>query len=170
MANIQSASAQDKVEKIAKITLWTLIGLTILVVALFVGIGYDTPYEEKPTIVNPQLTDLLICWTYFLIAAAAIATAGAIIYGFVSGGNKSRNEDKGFLNKTGLVAWGTFIVSVVIGIALGAANSSEVMIINGKDWNDPTDIIMTDASMVSIIVLTIVTVIVTAFSMITSKK
>ena len=64
MANIQQASAQDKVEKIAKITLWTLIGLTILVVALFVGIGYDTPYEEKPTIVNPQLTDLLICWTY----------------------------------------------------------------------------------------------------------
>ena len=47
MANIQQASAQDKVEKIAKITLWTLIGLTILVVALFVGIGYDTPYEEK---------------------------------------------------------------------------------------------------------------------------
>ena len=170
MANIQSASAQDKVEKIAKIILWTLIGLTILVVALFVGIGYDTPYEEKPTIVNPQLTDLLICWTYFLIAAAAIATVGAIIYGFVSCGNKSINEDKGFLNKTGLVAWGTFIVSVVIGIALGAANSSEVMIINGKDWNDPTDIIITDASMVSIIVLTIVTVIVTAFSMITSKK
>ena len=170
MANIQQASAQDKVEKIAKITLWTLIGLTILVVALFVGIGYDTPYEEKPTIVNPQLTDLLICWTYFLIAAAALATIGAILYGFVSGGNKSRNEDKGFLKHTGIVAWGTFIVSIVVGIALGAANSSEVLLINGKDWNEPSAIIITDASMVSIIVLTIVTVIATAYSMITSKK
>ena len=44
------------------------------------------------------------------------------------------------------------------------------MLINGKDWNEPSAIILTDASMVSIIVLTIVTVIATAYSMITSKK
>ncbi|MDE7118241.1 MAG: hypothetical protein K2O61_06340, partial [Bacteroidaceae bacterium] len=60
MENTQVISAQDKVEKISKITLWALIGVSILVMALFLLVGYDTPYEENPKFVNPQLTDLLI--------------------------------------------------------------------------------------------------------------
>ena len=42
-------------------------------------------------------------------------------------------------------------------------------LINGKDWNIPSDIILTDTSIIAILVLTVVTIIVTAYSMITSK-
>lgn len=170
MENIQVISAQDKVEKISKITLWVLIGISLVVLALFLLVGYGNPYEENPKFNDPQLTDLLICWTYFLIAATAVAAVGAVIYGFVSGGNKSKNEEKGMLSKTGVIAWGTFVVSLVIGIIIGIASKDEVLLINGKDWNDPTDIILTDTSMVSILILTIVTVIATAYSMATNKK
>ena len=170
MENTQVISAQDKVEKISKITLWALIGVSIVVMALFLLIGYDTPYEENPKFNDPQLTDLLIVWTYILIIATAVATIGAVIYGFVSGGNKSKNEDVGMASKAGLMAWGTFIVSVVIGIVVGIAGKDEVLLINGKDWNDPTDIILTDTSMISILILTIVTIAATVFSMVTNKK
>ncbi len=170
MENKILASAQAGVEKISKITLWALIGITIVVVALFALVGYDTPYEEKPTIVDPQLTDLLLIWTGILIVAAAVVTVGAVIYGFINGSNKSRHEETGLIAKTGLLAWGTFIVSLVIGIGIGAANMNEVLIINNKDWNNPTDIIMTDASIVSIAVLIIATVIATVFSMATANK
>ena len=88
MENKTLASAQDGVEKIAKIILWTIIGITILVVALFALVGYDTPYEEKPTIVDPQMTDLLLIWTGILIGAAAVVAVVAIIYGFTNGSNK----------------------------------------------------------------------------------
>ena len=165
MENTQVISAQDKVEKFSKITLWALIGVSILVMALFLLVGYDTPYEE-----NPKLTDLLIIWTYALIILTAIATVGAVIYGFVSGGNKSKNEDIGMASKAGLIAWGTCVASVVIGLIVGISNKSEVLLINGKDWNIPSDIIMTDMSMIAILVLTIVTVIATVFSMVTNKK
>jgi hypothetical protein len=170
MENTQVISAQDKVEKFSKITLWALIGVSILVMALFLLVGYDTPYEENPKFVDPQLTDLLIIWTYALIALTAIATIGAVIYGFVSGGNKSKNEDVGMASKAGLIAWGTLVASVVMGISVGIANTSEVLLINGKDWNEPSDIILTDMSMIAILVLTIVTVIATVFSMVTNKK
>lgn len=170
MENTQVISAQDKVEKTSKITLWVLIGISVVVMALFLLVGYDTPYEENPKFNNPQMTDLLIVWTYILIAVTALATIGAVIFGFVSGGNKSKNEDIGLASKAGVIAWGTFIVAVVIGIVVGIAGKDEVLLINGKDWNNPTDIILTDTSMISILILTVVTVIVTVFSMVTNKK
>ena len=170
MDKTQVISAQDKVEKISKITLWVLIGISLVVLALFLLVGYDTPYEENPKQVAPQVTDLLIIWTYILIIATAIASVGAVIYGFVSGGNKSKHEDVGMASKAGLIAWGTFAVSVVIGIVVGISGKDEVLLINGERWNDPTDIILTDTSMLSILILTVVTIIATAFSMITNKK
>ena len=116
------------------------------------------------------MTDLLLIWTYILIFATIIITVGAVIYGFVNGSNKSKHEDKGMASKAGLIAWGTLIVGVVAGLIVGFANKDEVLLINGKDWNIPSDIILTDTSMIAILVLTIVTVVVTAYSMITSKK
>lgn len=170
MEKVQVISAQDKVEKISKITLWVLIGISLVVMALFLLVGYDTPYEENPKQVAPQLTDLLIIWTYILIAVTAVAAVGAVIYGFVSGGNKSKHEEVGPASKAGLIAWGTFLVSVIIGVVMGISNQSEVLLINGERWNDPTDIILTDTSMISILILTVVTILATAFSMVTNKK
>ena len=170
MGNTQIISAQEKVEKISKIVLWTLIGISIVVTALFLLIGYDTPYEENPTFVDPQLTDLLLCWTYILIIATAVAATAAVIYGFVNGSNKSKHEEKGFLGKTSLIAWGTFAVSLLAGIIAGIINKDEVLLVNGKEWSDATATIITETSMVSTLILTIATVLVTAFSMATNKK
>ena len=156
MDKVQVICAQDKVEKISKIVLWSLIGISIVVMALFLLVGYDTPYEENPKQVDPQMTDLLLVWTYILIFATIIITIGAVIYGFVNGSNKSKHEDTGMASKAGLI--------------VGFANKDEVMLINGKDWNIPSDIILTDTSIIAIVVLLIVTIIATVYSMITSKK
>lgn len=170
MKNTQVISAQDKVEKISKIVLWSLIGICLLVTALFALVGFDTPYEENPSFKDPQMTDLLLCWTYFLIAITVLLAAAAVIYGFINGSNKSKHEEKGLLSKTGLIAWGPCFLSIIIGLFVGIANKDESMLINGKDWNDPTGIIITDTSMISILILTVITVIVTVYSMVTNKK
>ena len=117
-----------------------------------------------------MMTDLLLIWTYILIFATIIITIGAVIYGYVNGSNKSKHEDVGMASKAGLIGWGTLIVGVVAGLIVGIANKDEVLLINGKDWNIPSDIILTDTSIIAIVVLLIVTIIVTAYSMITSKK
>ena len=168
--NKQTSCAQDRVELISKIALWVLIGISIAVLAVFLFIGYDTPYEEDPKFINPEYTDVLLVWTYLIIAITAVATIAAVIIGFVNGSRKSLHEEKGLASKAGIIAWGIFIISLAAGIAIGFANKGETLLINGKDWNDPTDIIMTDASMISILCLTIVTVLATVFSMVTNKK
>lgn len=170
MENTQVISAQDKVDKIAKITLWVLIGISIVVLALFLLVGYDTPYEENPKFNDPTLTDLLIIWTYILIIATAVVTIGAVIYGFISGGNKSKHEDIGLASKAGVIAWGTFVVSLIIGGVIGISNKDDVLVYNTNDHATPTDIILTDTSMIAILILTIVTIAATIFSMVTNKK
>lgn len=170
MDNTQVISAQDKVEKISKISLWALIGISAVVLALFTLVGFDTPYEENPKISAPQLTDLLLVWTYILIIATTLASIGAVIYGIVNGSNKSKHEDVGMASKAGLIAWGTFAVGLVVGLIMGFVNKDEVLLINGENWHNPTDIVLTDMSMIAIIILTIVTVIATVFSAVTNKK
>jgi hypothetical protein len=62
------------------------------------------------------------------------------------------------------------VASLVIGLIVGFANKGETMLINGKDWNNPTDIIITDTSMVSIIILGVISILAVIYSMIATKK
>ena len=79
-------------------------------------------------------------------------------------------EDVGPASKAGLIAWGTFIVGIVIGLIVGIASKDEILIYNQNDRATPADIILTDTSMLAILILTIVTVAATVFSMVTNKK
>lgn len=150
------------IEKISKYVLTGLMAISIIIFILFFTIGYDTPYEENPKMNNPQLLDALCIWTYILIAAAAIFMLCSFIM-FIS---------QHGLNKSVMYTWGLPILSIAIGAGIGISNQSETLIINGKEWNDPTKIILTDASMVSIAILAVIAVGVTAWSMVSeiSKK
>lgn len=157
------------VEKISKYTLWAGMGISILVLILFFAIGYDRPFEENPKFTDPQLTDALLIWTYFLVAVAIIVTLWSLFHGLTTKGTGTMKET-GLVSKTGLIAWGLCAVSLILGAAIGFMGKDETMLINGKDWNDPTDIILTDMCMVSILILTVVTIIATAASMFSAKK
>lgn len=161
------------VDKISKITLWCLMGLSIAIFLLFCFVGFDNPdlqgleFQNNVTSV-PMFTDLLMIWTYFLVAAAVIATIASVISGMlVGGGNSSENGPAKYTN---IIAWGIFVIAIVAGAAYGFACKDESLLINGKDWNNPTDIILTDTSMISIIVLSLATIAATVFSMINIKK
>ena len=157
------------VEKISKYTLWAGMGISIVVLILFFLIGYDRPFEDNPKFTDPQLTDVLLIWTYFLVAVAIIVTLWSLFHGLVTKGTGTMKET-GLVAKTGSIAWGICAVSLIIGAVYGFMCKDETMLINGKDWNNPTDIIMTDTCMISIVILTIVTIIATAASMLSAKK
>ena len=151
------------VEKISKYTLWAGMGISILVLILFFVIGYDRPFEENPKFTDPMLTDALLIWTYFLVAAAILVTLWSLFHGLTTKGTGTMKET-GLVSKTSTIAWGLCFASLVIGAIYGFMVKDENMLINGKDWNDPFDIIMTDMSMISIIILLVVTVIAPVYS------
>ena len=157
------------VEKISKYTLWAGMGISIVILILFYFIGFDRPFEENPEFTDPQLTDFLLVWTYFLVAVAIIVTVWSLIHGFTTKGTGT-SKDTGLAAHTGKIAWGLCFVSLILGAIYGFACKDENMLINGKSWNVPSDIIITDTCMISIVILTVATVIATAWSMISSRK
>jgi len=156
---------------IEKLSGWILKGLmavTVIVFALFMLVGFDTPYEENPKMNAPLLTDAVIILSLVLIVAAACVTIWSAFMQFKTGNTTSKDE--GIAGKTGLFATLAFVASIVIGIIVGVANSGEHLLINGKDWNNPTDIILTDTSMISIAILTVLSVAAVIYSMVAQNK
>ena len=156
------------IEKISGWVLKGLMGLIILIFALFMLIGFDTPYEENPKMNAPLLTDAVIVLSLALIIAAIVVTVWSAFKQFKTGNTTSKDE--GIAGKTGLLAMLAFVASIVIGLIVGIANSGEHMLINGKDWNNPGEIILTDTSMISIAILTILSIAAVVYSMVAQSK
>jgi sterol desaturase/sphingolipid hydroxylase (fatty acid hydroxylase superfamily) len=156
------------IDKLSKWILWGLMGITIISFALFLLVGYDTPYEENPKQKAPLLTDLILCLGFAFTIIAAVLTVWSAFMQFTKGGSTSKEE--GMAGKTGLIATIALVASLAIGAVVGFSNSGERLLINGKDWNNPTDIIMTDMSIISIAILMVLTIIAVVYSMTVKTK
>lgn len=155
--------------KISDYVLWGLFGLSAIVILLFLFVGYDTPYEEAPKFVAPKMLDLLLVWMYILIAVTAILTIWSAIKGLGATGGQ---QAKGLAGKTGLIGFGLLIVSAVIGLLVGAADK-DTLLINGKAFaaaEHKTDYLLTDMSMISIIIMMLATIIALVVSMVIQPK
>ena len=147
-------------DKLSKYLLWVLMGISAVVVALFFIVGFDTPYEEDPNQNAPQFTDALLIWTIILTVAGGISMLASFIYYVIENG----------FNRSYIYTWGLPVVTIALGVILGIANKDEHKLINGQDWNNPTDIIITDASMVSIAILTLCALVAIIFSVVMNAK
>ena len=155
--------------KISDYVLWGLFGLSAIVILLFLLVGYNTQYEENPKFVAPQMLDLLLIWMYVLVAVTAVLTIWSAIKGI---GASSGQQAKGLAGKTGLIGFGVLVVSVIIGAVVGAADN-DTLIINGKAFaaaENKTDYLLTDISMISIIIMMVATIIALIVSMAIQPK
>ena len=155
--------------KISDYVLWGLFGLSAIVLLLFMFVGYDTPYEEAPKFVAPKMLDLLLVWMYILIAVTAVLTIWSAIKGMGAAGGP---QAKGLAGKTGFIAFGLLIVSVIIGALVGAADK-DTLLINGHAFaaaEHKTDYLLTDISMISILIMMVATIIALVVSMVIQPK
>ena len=148
------------IEKISKITLWVLMGVSAIIFILYFVIGFDNPYEENPKMNNPQFLDVMLVWAIVLCVATLILMLVSFFM-YV--------KEYGF-NKSYIYTWGLPIVTLAIGAAVGMANKDEHMLINNEDWNIPSDIIITDACIVSIAILAVITIGAIIYSVILKAK
>lgn len=156
---------------IEKISSWLLKGLMaviIIVFVLFFLVGYDTPYEENPNMVSPKLLDVVLVLCIALVIAAVIATVWSAVLKVTQGSSKER--EKGLIGRTGLISGVAFIGSIVIGLIVGIVQKDQHLLINGKDWHEPVESIITDTSLVSIVILLVITLAALIYSMVTKVK
>lgn len=148
------------IEKISKYTLWALMGVSAIIFILFFVVNFDIKWEENPKMNNPMFTDVLIIWALVLtVATFVIMLVSFFMY----------VKEYGF-NKSYIYTWGLPIVTLAIGAAVGMANKDEHMLINNEDWNVPSHIIVTDACIVSIAILAVITVGAIIYSVVLKAK
>lgn len=156
-------------EKISSIVLGVILIASIVVFACFGLIGYDTPFEDNPQFVAPQCLDGVLIWMYVLTAIGIVLAVASVIMQVMNGGSSSSIE-KGLESKTNVISFVVFVIAIVVGVIVGFMNKDNHLLINGKDWVDPVNMIITDASCISIVILMVVTIIVTAYSMFIGVK
>ena len=148
------------IEKISKITLWVLMGISAVIFILYFVVGFDNPYEENPKMNDPQFLDVVLIWGIVLtIATLILMLVSFFMY----------VKEYGF-NKSYIYTWGLPIITLAIGAGVGFANKDEQMLINNEDWNVPSDIIITDACIVSIAILAVITIGAIIYSVILKAK
>ncbi len=93
------------IEKISKITLWVLMGISAIIFILFFVVNFDNKWEENPKMNDPQFTDALIIWALVLTVATLIMMLVSFFM-YV--------KEYGF-NKSYLYTWGLPIITLAIG-------------------------------------------------------
>lgn len=148
-------------EKIAKYTLWALAGISVIVCILFF-INFSRPWEEDPKMYDPQFLDVLLVWAIALLVIATVAALSSFIM-YV--------KEWGF-NKSYIYLWGLPIVTCAIGAAIGFAEVAKGnhMLINGEDWFNPTELIITDTCITSIGIMFIGAIAAVCYSLFVSLK
>ena len=107
---------------------YILIGVIVVLFALFWIIGYDMPYDDNPDYSAPLLTDALI---WFMIVLT-FATLGLAVLGAVNGVRKNKGENVVVNNVSVAVVVGT-VLSFVLTYAL---SSTDALMVNGECFTD----------------------------------
>ncbi|MBO4662941.1 MAG: hypothetical protein J5663_00840 [Bacteroidaceae bacterium] len=160
---------KSKEQKYSEYVLWAIMAVSAVVLVIFFAWGYDTPYEENPQFIAPLFSDGLIILQVVLIILCAFLMVGGAINSLTIGGKKNQELTTIADKVSNPIAWGTCFVSLVIGVIYGITFKDEAMIINNQAWQDPTQSIMADICIWSILILIAGTVVAGIYSMATRK-
>lgn len=128
-------------EKISSAVLILLVTMSVVVFALFFGIGYDNAWEENTEFIDPQFTDNLINFMFFMVGAGIIAVAASVTW-FLKCYGHPLNVTGGI--PTGKIAIGCFaILLITLGVTYITASDSAILI-NGKSYTNGSWLKITD--------------------------
>jgi hypothetical protein len=160
---------KSKEQKYADYVLWAIMAVSAVVLVIFFAWGYNTPYEENPDFIAPLFSDGLIILQIALIILCAFLMVGGAINSLTVGGKKNQELTTIADKVSNPIAWGTMVASLVVGVIYGVTFQNEQMIINNKAWQNPTESIMADICIWSILILIAGTVVAGIYSMATRK-
>lgn len=150
-----------KTDQISTSVLYSLVGLTVVVFALFYLVGYNAPYLFDPTYNAPVLTDLVLVLMYLMIAAGL----GVAVYSVIRG-SRTRSSEK-VVNGVPVakIMWGTVAFVAVLLIVTFLAGSSEPLKVNGTLFSDAFWLRLTDMFIYTSLVLIAAAVVAVGYSM-----
>lgn len=151
--------AVAKIHKTSKMVLYAIIGITVLILAVFL-FGGEVQVEERvvPTISEPRFTDLLMYWVYALLAISVLVLIAFAVSDFISSW-KSRPKSA-FRSLLVVLA---FVAMLIITFAIGSDTPLNIVGYTGVG-NVPIFLKITDMWLYSIYLMVAVNVLALLFS------
>jgi hypothetical protein len=116
-------------KKLPKITLWSLLALGIVFVALFFLGGSNGSLEVAGDFLDiPRFTDAFLVWVYILLALAVLITLGVVVVEFQN--NWKTNRRKAYMT-LGVVCG--FVVLALVCWFLGSPKEVHIIGYEGTD-------------------------------------
>lgn len=142
-------------EKISQTILYIIVGLTILIFALFYLVGYNMQSVEDPSFNAPLLTDVLLIFMVLLLTVAAVIGIAAVIVGL-------RKRDSGDKVVNGVpaakISFITFGVTFLLLLLTFVFGSTDSMMINGHQFTDVVALKLTDMFVQTSLVMIVIAV------------
>ena len=151
--NIKQMNIKNiKTGQISTRILYVLVGITVVVFALFYLIGYNMPYMFDPTYNAPLFTDVVLWLLYIMTFLAVSVAVCAVVRGY------RRRSRESVVNgiPVARIAWGTLALLVVLLVLTFLIGSSSPVTVNGKTFADVFWLKATDMFIYTILLLLVV--------------
>lgn len=137
-----------------------LVALTALVFGAFYAVGFDTPYVEDVTMVDPLLTDLLLGFVDVLLLVTVVV-CGISLY------REWRSRKSEAVATSGIAAkkivMGVFAMGVLIMMLTFLLGSEEAVMVNGEAYTDSFWLKLTDMFINTAMVLILIAIAVAVY-------
>ncbi|MBE6280572.1 MAG: hypothetical protein E7095_00695 [Bacteroides sp.] len=129
--------------KVSYYIFYVLIVLTLVVLGMFFGVGYENPVGEYNA---PEHTETLIYFMYFMFAACVLVTIVGAIAQF---GASLKDNPKGAIKSLG----GVLLFVAVLVVAWVIASDKALVMADGTEFTDGTLLKLSDMMLYSIYLL-----------------
>lgn len=151
--NIKQMNIKNiKTGQISTRILYVLVGITVVVFALFYLIGYNMPYMFDPTYNAPLFTDVVLWLLYIMMFLSVSVAVCAVVRGY------RRRSRESVVNgiPVARIAWGTLALLVASLVLTFLIGSSSPVTVNGKTFADVFWLKATDMFIYTILLLLVV--------------
>lgn len=142
-------------ERISQTVLYIVVGISVIVFAMFYLVGYNMPSVENPGFNAPAMTDWLLILMLVILAIASITGIVAVVIGL-------RKKDSGDKIVNGVpaarisaITFGVTFALLVVTFILG---STSTMTINGRQFSDVVALKVTDMFVQTSIVMIVLAI------------
>ena len=142
-------------ERISQTVLYIIVGIAVVVFALFFLVGYNMPSVEEPSFNAPLLTDALLILMIALLVVAAIIGFLAVIAGLRKRDSSDKNVNGVPAAKISMITFGFTFAMLLLTFVFGSTDS---MTINGHQFSDVVSLKLTDMFVQTSIVMIVVAV------------
>lgn len=155
---LKQLSAAD----IARIVLYALLALVVVMFGLFYLVGYNHPFDENPEYNAPELSGALVTFTLVFVVLTAVVWLSAVVVGIKRRNKAVKESHRASASRIAIVVGAITLAVLIITFALG---SSSPMIINRATYDSVFWLKAADMFINSIIAMLVFAAIVLAYGM-----